>query len=87
MVPALQALLGLLVVIALLVALAVRYRRGRDELAFVWWWRERKARKAGPPVPVDPAELFTPGSRHADGAPAPRRRIWCNSRRYDNLKA
>lgn len=69
MVPALQALLGLLVVIALLVALAVRYWRGRDRFAFVWWWRARKARKAGPPTAVDPVAMFTPGSRHAAGAP------------------
>lgn len=70
MVPALQALLGLLVVIALLIALALRYWRGRDEFAFVWWWRERKARKAGPPpVPLDPVAMFTPGTYDAAGAP------------------
>ena len=72
MIPALQALLGLLVVIALLVALALRYWRGRDEFAFVWWWRARKAgkaRKVGPPAPVDPVAMFTPGSHHAAGAP------------------
>jgi len=69
MVPALQALLGLLVVLALLVALAVRYWRGRDRFAFVQWWRQRKARKAGPQQPVDPVDLFTPGDHRATGAP------------------
>jgi hypothetical protein len=69
MVPALQALLGLLVVIALLVALAVRYWRGRDRFAFVWWWPARKARKADPLVPVDPVAMFAPGSRCAAGRP------------------
>lgn len=64
-----QSLVGVLVVVALFVWLGIRYWRGRDRFAFVGWWRQRKARKAEPLVPVDPAQLFTPGTHHAGGAP------------------